>query len=419
MSTKTETPSGPLSGLRVVDLTRYLSGPYTTMILGDLGAEIVKIENPDGGDFSRQVGPFANGVSTYFLSVNRGKRSVAVDLKNENGRRIVLDLVEKADIVVENFIPGTAARLGLGYDDAKKRNPRIVYASCSGFGQTGPYANKPAFDMLIQGMAGTVSITGEPQRPPVRVGFSIGDIGAALFLATGILAALHKRDKDGEAQWVEVGMLDCQVALLENAFSRFLNAGEVPQREGYRHPVSTPVQIIETLDGHMCLAVANDQQWQKFCVAAGQPALSEDQRFRTNSQRTKNREALEEILVKITTTKPTREWVELFERSGVPAGPVNTIDKVTENPQVIARDMMVTVQHPRAGAFQVINSPIRLESGNVGLSRASPDLGEHTGEILRDVLNLTQAQIAALVESGAIALSEKPGRQAAKHEASP
>ena len=245
--------SGPLSGLRVVDLTRYLSGPYTTMILGDLGAEIVKIENPDGGDFSRQVGPFANGLSTYFLSINRGKKSVAVDLKNAGGRQLVLDLIEKADVVVENFIPGTTARLGLGYEDAKKRNPKIVYASCSGFGQTGPYANKPAFDMLVQGMAGTVSITGEPQRPPVRVGFSIGDIGAALFLATGILAALHKRDRDGEAQWVEVGMLDCQVALLENAFSRFLNTGERPQREGYRHPVSTPVQIIETADGHMCL----------------------------------------------------------------------------------------------------------------------------------------------------------------------
>jgi CoA:oxalate CoA-transferase len=397
---------GPLSGLRVVDLTRYLSGPYTTMILGDLGAEIVKVENPDGGDFSRQVGPFANGVSSYFLSINRGKKSVAIDLKNPSGRGIVLDLVEKADVVVENFIPGTAARLGLGYENAKKRNPRIVYASCSGFGQTGPYAHKPAFDMLVQGMAGTVSITGEPDRPPVRVGFSIGDIGAALFLATGILAALHKRDRDGEAQWVEVSMLDCQVALLENAFSRYLNSGELPQREGYRHPVSTPVQIIATADGHMCLAVANDQQWGKFCAAIGRPELADDSRFRSNNDRTRNRDELEALLVKITTTRPSQEWVALFESNGVPAGPVDTIDKVVENPQVIAREMLLPVQHSRCGEFSVVNSPIRLAGSKIGPSQASPDLGEHTSEVLQDLLNLSEGQIADLASAGAIGLSQ-------------
>jgi CoA:oxalate CoA-transferase len=405
MSPNTHESANPLSGLRVVDLTRYLSGPYTTMILADLGAEVIKIENPDGGDFSRQVGPFSNGVSTYFLSINRGKKSVTVDLKNSQGREIVLDLIAKTDIVVENFIPGTAARLGLAFADAKKRNPRIVYASCSGFGQTGPYAKKPAFDMLIQGMAGTVSITGEPDRPPVRVGFSIGDIGAALFLATGILAALHKRDTTGEAQWVEVGMLDCQIALLENAFSRYLNVGEIPRREGYRHPVSTPVQIVKTLDGYMCLAVANDQQWQKLCAAIGLPRLSEDPRFQTNSERTKYRDELEEILLKTTTSKLTAEWVDLFEKSGVPAGPVDTIDKVTEDPQVIARDMLIKVEHARAGEFRVVNSPIRVASGMKSPSRASPDLGEHTDEVLTTVLNLTPEQIAALAESGAIETS--------------
>jgi CoA:oxalate CoA-transferase len=415
MSMVNKASAGPLSGLRVVDLTRYLSGPYTTMILGDLGAEIIKIENPDGGDFSRHVGPFANGVSTYFLSINRGKKSVAVDLKNKHGRDIVLDLISTADVVVENFIPGTAARLGLGFGDAKRRNQKIVFASCSGFGQTGPYSGKPAFDMLIQGMAGTVSITGEPDRPPVRVGFSIGDIGAALFLATGILAALQQRDRTGEAQWVDVAMLDCQVALLENAFSRFLNVGEVPQREGYRHPVSTPVQIIETLDGYMCLAVANDQQWRKLCLAVGRAELAEDQRFQTNSDRTKNRQELESILVDVTKKRRTSEWVELLEANGVPAGPVDSIDAVATNPQVIAREMIAAVDHPVAGTLQVVNSPIRFDGGNQKPSKASPLLGEHTGEVLRNLLHLTQAQIDELAELGAIAPREnREGNQPSK-----
>jgi CoA:oxalate CoA-transferase len=399
--------SNPLDGLRVVDLTRYLSGPYTTMILADLGAEVIKIENPDGGDFSRQVGPFSHGVSTYFLSINRGKKSVTVDLKNAAGREIVLDLIAKADVVVENFVPGAAARLGLAFAAAKKRNPRIIYASCSGFGQTGPYAEKPAFDMLVQGMAGTVSITGESERPPIRVGFSIGDIGAALFLTIGILTALHKREATGEAQWVEVGMLDCQVALLENAFSRYLNTGEVPQREGYRHPVSTPVQIVKTLDGYMCLAVANDQQWQRLCGAIGCDSLATDVRFQTNMERTRNRDELERMLLQVTTTKRTAEWVDLLERSGVPAGPVDTIDRVAENPQVIAREMLVNVQHARAGEFRVVNSPIRFASGMKAPVSASPDLGEHTDEVLKTVLNLTSEQIAALAASGATADNRK------------
>jgi CoA:oxalate CoA-transferase len=398
-----KTTAGPLSGLRVVDLTRYLSGAYTTMILGDLGAEVIKVENPEDGDYSRKVGPFVNGVSTYFLSVNRGKKSIAINLKHESGRDVVLDLIARADIVVENFIPGTAARLGIGYDDAKKRNPTIVYASCSGFGQTGPYAKKPAFDMLIQGMAGTISITGEPQRPPVRVGFSIGDIGAAQFLATGILAALHRRDKDREPQWVDVGMLDCQIALLENAFSRYLNTGEIPQREGYRHPVATPVQVIRTLDGYMCLAVGTDQQWQKFCTAVAQPQLAEDPRFRTNKDRTRNREELEALLVKITESKRTDEWLELLENNGVPAGPVHSINQVVNNPQVIAREMVVSVQHPQTGEFRVVNSPIRFEGGKSGPFVASPELGEHTSEVLRGVLGLTDVQIAILASSGAVA----------------
>lgn len=395
--------SAPLSGLRVVDLTRYLAGAYTTMILGDLGAEILKIENPEGGDGSREVGPFVNGVSTYFLSVNRGKKSIAVDLKHPAGREIVLDLIATADVVVENFVPGTVDRLGIGFEDSKKRNARVIYASCSGFGQTGPFAEKRAFDMLIQGMAGTISITGEPDRPPVRVGFSIGDIAAAQFLATGILAALHRRDRDGKAQRVEVGMLDCQLALLENAFSRYLNAGEKPQREGRRHPVATPMQVIATQDGYMCLAVGNDQQWHRFCVALQRPELAEDARFLTNKDRTRNRDQLENLLVEILVTRPTDDWVALLERHGVPAGPVNTIDRVARHPQVVARDMIVALEHPRTGRFRVVNTPIRIEGRSARPSIAAPDLGEHTEDVLKNVLHLADERIAQLLAQRAVA----------------
>ena len=394
--------AGPLNGVRVLDLTRYLAGAYTTMILGDLGAEIIKVENPEGGDFSRHVGPYVGDVSTYFLSVNRAKKSVTVNLKHDAGRALILDLAERADIVVENFRPGTAARLGIGYEEVRERNRSIIYASCSGFGQTGPYAPKPAFDMLIQGMAGTISITGEPNRPPVRVGFSIGDIGAALFLANGILAALHKRDRDGSGDWVEVGMLDAQVALLENAFSRYLNTGEIPRPEGRRHPVATPMQVIETKDGHLCLAIGSDPQWQAFCDAVERPELASDPRFSTNPERTARRDELEEILLEITRTRSTEEWVSLLESRQIPGGPVNTIDRVAKDPQLRARNTLIEVEHRRAGRLHVVNTPLHFSGSEVGPKHASPDLGEHTAAVLHDLLGHSDEDIARLAATGAI-----------------
>jgi CoA:oxalate CoA-transferase len=391
---------GPLDGVRVLDLTRFLSGPYTTMILADLGAEVIKVEHPDGGDPSRQVGPFVDGESSYFLSIARGKRSVALDLKDARARDLVLELAERSDILVENFIPGTAARLGLGFEDVHRRNPRLIYASCSGFGQTGPYAAKPAFDMLIQGMAGTVSVTGEPDRPPVRVGFSIGDIGAALFLAVGILAAMHRRTQTGRGEWVEVGMLDCQIALLENAFSRYLTTGEVPRPEGRRHPVATPVQIIETQDGYMSLALGNDRQWRDFCAAIERPDLAADERFRTNPSRTAHRDLLESLLREITQRRTTAEWVALLETHGLPGGPVNRIDALVRDPQVQAREMIVNVTHPRLGTLRVVNSPIRFSESATRVTRACPDAGTDTADVLRTVLNKTETEIRHLHDTG-------------------
>ncbi len=388
--------AGPLEGIKVLDLTRFLAGAYCTMVLGDLGAEIIKVEHPQGGDPSRNVGPYYDGdVSSYFLSVNRGKRSVMLDLKTEKAKNAVFRLAARSDIVVENFVPGAMERFGLGYETLREKNPGIIYAACSGFGRTGPYARRTAFDMLIQGMAGTVSITGEPDRPPVRAGFSIGDIGASMFLTVGILAALREREQSGEGQLVEVGMLDCQVALLENAFARYFCSGEVPQPEGGRHPVATPVQIVPTADGYMILAIANDTQWETFCGDVGRPEWAEDERFKTNPRRVANREILEGMLFDLTRSRTTSEWTEAMEKIKIPCGPVNRIDQAADDPQVRSREMVVEVEHPRRGALKVINNPIRFSRSTVGPQGGAADLGEHTEEILRDLVGLSSEEIEA------------------------
>ncbi len=394
---------GPLQGVRILDMTWALAGPFCSMLLADLGAEVIKVENPQGGgDPSRKNFPFVKEVSSYFLSVNRGKKSMTVNLQHPRGKEIVLSLAKKCDVLVENFRPGVMDRLGLGYQAVQEVNPGIIYAACSGFGQTGPYAHRPAYDVIVQGMGGTLSITGEEGGPPVRVGFSIGDLGGGIFTALGILSALHEREKSGKGQKIDVSMLDCQMAFLENAYSRFVNIGDVPERIGTRHPVLTPFQALPTKDGHMVVAVARQDWWEKFCGLLNREDLITDPRFKTNPDRTKNHKALEEILSGATRTRTTAEWVTDMEKLDVACGPVNTIPEMVNDPHTAARGMIAQVRHSHAGMLKVVNSPINLSRTPVQLENASPELGEHTEEILTGLLGLKKEEIVKLAEEKAI-----------------
>lgn len=388
--------AGPLKGVRVLDMTWALAGPYCTMVLCDLGAEVIKVESPDGGDPSRKSLPFIEGVSSYFLSVNRGKKSVAVNLRHPQGKEIVLALANQSDVLVENFRPGVMDRLGLGYGALRETNPRIIYAACSGFGQKGPYAHRPAYDVVVQGMGGTLSITGEAGGPPVRVGFSIGDIGGGIFTALGVLAALHERESSGQGQMVDISMLDGQIALLENAFARFFATGEVPQRIGTRHPLRTPFQAFPTQDGYIVLAASEERFWQRLCQVINRPDLLGDERFKDNPSRTRNHDQLEPILKEITQTKKTAEWVALMDKNDIPCGPVNSIDQVVDDPHTAAREMITEVEHSKAGRLKVVNSPLKLSRTPVKIERACPELGEHTEEVLQNLLGFSQEKITEL-----------------------
>ncbi len=388
--------SGPLSGIKVLDLTRVLAGPYATMILSDLGAEVIKIEQPEIGDESRNFGPFKNGFSLYFMSVNRGKRSITLDLKTDRGKDIFKQLVKQSDILVENFRPGTMKKLGLDYETLAAEHPALIYAACSGFGQTGPFAEKGAYDMIIQGMGGIISITGEPDGPPVRVGTSISDITAALFTTIGILSVLHNRNSTGKGQLVDVAMLDSLVAVLENAIVRYFATDEIPQPLGSRHPAITPFEAFESADGHIIIAIGNDTLWAKFCEHVDQKNLISDPRFRTNVERTANHSELFPILSEIMRQRTTDEWIDALENIGVPCGPINTIDKVVNHPQVQARNMITQVIHQMTGAVEVPGLPIKLSDTPGDVDIPAPNLGEHTVEILTDVLKMSTDEVKQL-----------------------
>ena len=387
---------GPLQGIRVIDFTWVLSGPYCTMLLGDMGAEVIKIERPGTGDTARAVGPFIDGVGSYFLSINRGKKSVVVDGKSQEGKRLLLDLIKKGDVLVENFRPGAIEKMGFGYEEVKKHNPAIIYVSISGFGQTGPYKERPAYDMVVQGMGGAISITGEPNRPPVRVGFSIGDIGAGLFAAVAILAALHERSASGQGQRIDISMMDCMMAMVENACARYFATGEIAKPMGARHPVMTPLQVFPSQDGYVILGLATDEQWQRFCRHIGRQDLAEDGRFQTNTLRTENHAALESILTEIVKTKTTDQWVHDMEENGFVGGPINTIDRLVRDPQIVTRGMVAEAEHKRLGRLKVVGSPLNLSRTPVEIHTASPDLGEHTEEVMKQVLKLSKREIASL-----------------------
>ena len=393
---------GPLDGIKVLDLTRVLAGPYATMLLGDLGAEVIKIEQPGTGDESRNFGPFKNGFSLYFMSVNRGKRSITLNLKTERGQAIFKQLLAHTDIVVENFRPGTMKKLGLDYDTLKTEHPSLIYAACSGFGQTGPYAQQGAYDMIIQGMGGIISITGEPEGPPVRVGTSISDITAALFTTIGVLSALHHRNETGKGQFVDVAMLDSLVAVLENAVVRYFATGEAPKPLGARHPAITPFEAFASADGHVIIALGNDTLWAKFCEHVNHQDLISDERFRTNADRTENHAELFPILSEIMSQRATDDWIDALGKIGVPCGPINAMDKVVSHPQVQAREMITQVAHHITGAVEVPGVPIKLSETPGNVDAPAPSLGEHTTEILTDILKMSPNEVAALKQDGVI-----------------
>ncbi len=394
--------TAPLEGLVVVDLTRVLAGPYATMILADLGAEVIKIEQPGQGDEARGVGPFKNGVSAYFTSINRGKRSVTLDLKKPRGRDILLGLLEGADVLCENFRPGVMGRLGLDYASLAPRFPRLVYAATSGFGQTGPDAGRPAYDLVVQARSGLMSITGEPGGPPVRVGVSISDLSGALFTLVGLFSALEARHRTGRGQMVDVALLDSTVALLENAVLRYDITGESPGPLGTRHPTVTPFEAFATRTAPIVIAVSNDAQWRRFCDASGRDDLAADLRFATNQSRTAHYEALRAELVKTFAAHSAEAWLEMLSRADVPCGPIQTVGEAVEDPQITARGMIAEVLQPRLGRLRMAWTPVRLsETPPVG-ARPAPDLGEHTEAVLRERLGLSEADLERLWGEGVI-----------------
>jgi len=386
----------PLENLLVLDLTRVLAGPYAAMILADFGANVVKIEPPKTGDDSRAFGPFIKNESVYFMSLNRGKRSITLNLKNPQAVDLFKEMAKKADVVLENYRPGTMERLGLGYEDLRKINPRLIYAACSGFGHTGPYSDRPAYDVIVQGMGGIMSITGQEGGEPTRVGASIGDITAALFTVIGILTALYNRQLTGLGQKVDVAMLDCQVAILENAIARYLSSGTVPQPLGNRHPSITPFEAFKARDGYVIIAVGNDKLWAEFCRLLDRPDLASDARFADNPSRTANQKALKAILDPIFATRTVDEWLAALSAAGIPCGPINTIDKVISDPQILAREMIVETEHPVAGRVKMANLPIKMSATPGKVEKPAPLLGQHTAEILAELLGLTMSDVEKL-----------------------
>ena len=393
--------SGPLEEIRVLDMTQVLFGPFATMLLSDMGAEVIKVERPEVGEIARGNGPLVRGQSSYFLSLNRGKKSITLNLATERGIELFLKLVQTADVLVENFTPGTMERLGLSYERVRQHNLGIIYVAGSGFGQEGPYAHKPAFDIIIQAMGGIMSITGEEGGPPVRPGVSYGDIAAGLFLCIATLAALQERNKSGEGQMIDISMLDCQVTVQENAFVRYLNTGEIPHAIGTRHPVIAPFQAFQTSDGYVAVALRGGikDQWPLFCAAIDRVDIIDDPRFRNGWLRIQNYKELEPILNEAMKAKTTGEWVEELEKMSIPCGPVSTIAQVASDPQIAARNMIIDVLHPEAGSFKVVNTPFKFSRTPHRVERAAPDLGEHTEEVLGSLLGITAEEISELRES--------------------
>ena len=400
--------AGPLAHIRVLDLSRVLAAPWTGQNLADLGAEVIKVERPGKGDDSRAFGPpwlkdsagNDTAESAYYASANRGKKSITLDISKPEGQRIVRDLAARSDVLLENYKYGDLARYGLGYDELRAVNPRLIYCSVTGFGQTGPYRERPGYDFMIQGMGGLMSITGErdglPGAGPQRVGVPIVDIMTGMYASIAVCAAIAHRAETGVGQHLDLALFDTQVAFLANQSMNYLATGEVPGRLGNAHPNIVPYQTFRTADGDIILACGNDNLFGKFCEVAGCRELASDERFATNAKRVENREAITELLAEVFARRTTREWVDMLESAGVPNGPINNIRQVFEEPQAVARGLRFDLQHPTAGSVPLVASPMRFSATPVEQKLPPPTLGQHTDEILRDVLGLDASAIAAL-----------------------
>lgn len=398
---------GPLDGVTIIDLTRVLAGPYCTMVLADMGARVIKVEPPGGGDDSRQFGPFINGKSAYFMSINRGKESIALNLKDAQDRALFDAMLARADVVIENYRGGTLERLGYGWERLAQTHPRLIYAAVSGFGHTGPYKTRPAYDLVVQGMGGVMSLTGVPGGPPTRVGTAVGDITAGLFAAIGICGALHERNRTGKGRKLDVSMLDCQVAILENAIARHAATGTVPGPLGTRHPSITPFDAFATRDGHVIIAAGNDALFATLAAVLDRPDLPADPRFSSNDRRNQNVDVLKAEIERTTTGRDTAAWLGLFEAAGVPCGPINSVDQVLADPQVRARNMVITVEDPTAGPLQMAGNPLKFSGVDDPPTRApAPGLDDSRQKILAD-LGLADSGPAGPGPAG------QPGRETA------
>jgi formyl-CoA transferase/CoA:oxalate CoA-transferase len=393
----------PLKGIRVLDLSRVLAGPFCSVTLADLGAEIIKVEMPGRGDDTRSYPPFINGVSSYFLSVNRGKKSITFDLKKDEAREALYKIVEKCDVFIENFRPGVTARLGVDYETLRKLNPSLIYCSISSFGQTGPYAKWPGYDLIIQGMGGLMGITGEPDGLPVRIGVAITDIGAGMWATIAILAALRARESTGDGQYLDVSMIDGSVSWMTYMAGNYFATGKVPPKLGSAHPSIVPYQAFVAGDGKgILIAAGNDRLWGSLCDGIGLDGMKEDPRYATASGRVEHRDALIPALQVEFEKRPRDEWLEMLRAKGFPCAPVYALDEVFSDPQVLHRDMLVEMEHPEAGTIKQIGPTLKFSETPCKLTTPPPSLGGHTEEVLKELAGYSDEEIRALRKAEAI-----------------
>lgn len=392
----------PLSGVRVVEVGNFMAVPFCGMQLADLGAEVIKVENPRGGDLTRGTGPFVDGESANFVRLNRNKRSVALDLKSPGGKAMFLRLAEHADVVIENLRPGTMDGLGLGYATLRERAPHLVYLSATGFGNDGPYAQMAGLDIIAQGMSGLMSITGEPGRPPVKIGVPIADLTCALYATIAVLAALRARERDGVGQFIDVSLLESAVSFAVWEAGRYFTTGEVPRPTGSAHQAVAPYQAFRTADGYVTFGANSAQHWLRLCEVLGLPALAEDERFADNDRRVANRAELIAAIEAVTTTRPTADWTERLSAAGIPCGPIWTFDRVFGDEHLAQRKFFVDAEHDALGPVRQLGSPMRLSRTPVRIERAGPVLGADTADVLREI-GVDESEIAKLARDGVTA----------------